>query len=41
MSFDAFSQTWLPRIEQEMRALLENEPLSLRPMYGMMRYRHG
>ncbi|HID34112.1 MAG TPA: polyprenyl synthetase family protein [Anaerolineae bacterium] len=41
MSFDAFSQTWLPRIEQEMRALLENEPLSLRPMYGMMRYHLG
>jgi len=41
MTFDDFSQVWLPRIEMTMRALMENEPPSLRPMYGMMRYHLG
>ncbi len=41
MHFEDFSRAWLPRIEQEMRALLENEPPSLRRMYGMLRYHLG
>jgi geranylgeranyl diphosphate synthase type I len=39
--FDAFSRAWLPRLESEMRALLEGEPAELRGMYGMMRYHLG
>ena len=41
MTFDAFSQEWLPQIESAMRDLLTGEPSALQGLYGMMRYHLG
>jgi len=41
MTFEAFSQEWLPQIESTMYELLANEPPALQGLYGMMRYHLG
>ncbi len=41
ITFETFSQTWIPAIEQSMRDMVSGEPPILRPMYGMMRYHLG
>ncbi|RUA16969.1 MAG: polyprenyl synthetase family protein [Clostridia bacterium] len=41
MTFEAFSQEWLPLIESTMYELLANEPPALQGLYGMMRYHLG
>jgi len=41
MTFENFSQRWIPEIENEMRFLLSGEPSELRGLYSMMRYHMG
>lgn len=41
MTFETFSQEWLPQIESTMYELLTNEPPALQGLYGMMRYHLG